>query len=559
MDYDLLRSKKSIKRTESTKSTPWWWDSHIGLKNSKWLENNLDEMDRSVKRMVKLIEEDADSFAKKAEMYYQKRPELISLVDEFHRMYRSLAERYENITGELRKSSTLELQSQSSGLSDISASELTAVWTSNDLNRLGRPPSGRRAPGFEYFLGNGGLPSDLYHKDGDDSASITDSELESDDSSVTNYPGYVSIGSDFQSLSKRIMDLESELRDAKERLRMQLEGNTECLLPRVKSESKFVDFPAKLAACEQELRDANDKLQNSEDQIYMLRSQLARYLPSELDDEQGEEEAASTQDMDIETLSEELRVTSLRLREAEKQNGIMRKEVEKSKSDDAKLKSLQDMFESAQKEAAAWKSKASADKREVVKLLDRISMLKSSLAGRDHEIRDLKTAVSDAEEKIFPEKAQVKAEISKLLEEKRHRDDQFKELEAQVRYLEDEIRRVTNEKLEEEERLKGDIEVLTLEKAEKERCIETLSKKVSELESEITRLGCDIKARCDKTMEMEKEVEKQRRELQEVAEEKREVIRQLCFSLDYCRDECKRLRIAFSGHRPARPSSILAS
>ncbi|CAH8280092.1 unnamed protein product [Arabidopsis lyrata] len=558
MDYDLVRSKKSIKRAESTKSNPWWWDSHIGLKNSKWLENNLDEMDRSVKRMVKLIEEDADSFAKKAEMYYQSRPELISLVEEFHRMYRALAERYENITGELRKGSPLELQSQGSGLSDISASDLTAFWTSNELNRLGRPPSGRRAPGFEYFLGNGGLPSDLYHKDGDDSASITDSELESDDSSVTNYPGYVSIGSDFQSLSKRIMDLETELREAKERLRMQLEGNTESLLPRVKSESKFVDFPAKLAACEQELRDANEKLQNSEDQIYMLKSQLARYLPSELDDER-DEGAASTQDLDIETLSEELRITSLRLREAEKQNGIMRKEVEKSKSDDAKLKSLQGMLESAQKEAAAWKSKASADKREVVKLLDRISMLKSSLAGRDHEIRDLKTALSDAEEKIFPEKAQVKAEIAKLLEEKIHRDNQFKELEANVRYLEDEIRRVTNEKIEEEEKLKGEIEVLTLEKVEKERCIETLNKKVSELESEITRLGSEIKARDDRTMEMEKEVEKQRRELEEVAEEKREVIRQLCFSLDYSRDECKRLRIAFSGYRPTAPSSILAS
>ncbi|CAH2069544.1 unnamed protein product [Thlaspi arvense] len=511
-------------------------------------------MDRSVKRMVKLIEEDADSFAKKAEMYYQKRPELISLVDEFHRMYRSLAERYENITGELRKSSPLELQSQGSGFSDISSSDLTT-----ELNRLGRPPS-RRAPGFDYFLGTGGHSSDLSHKDGDDSASITDSELESDDSSVTNYPGYVSIGSDFQSLSKRIADLEIELREAKERLRMQLEGNTESLLlTRVKSESKFVDFPAKLAACEQELRDANDKIQNSEDQIYMLKSQLARYLPSELDDEQGEGAAASTQELDIETLSEELRVTSLRLREAEKENGIMRKEVEKCKSDDAKLKSLQNMLDSAQKETAAWKSKCSADRREVVKLLDRVSMLKSSLAGRDHEIRDLKTAVSDAEEKIFPEKAQVKAEISKLLEEKTHRDEQFKELESNVRYLEDEIRRVVNEKMEEEERLKGEIEVLTVEKTEKERCIERVSKKVSELESEMSRLGNELKAKDGRTIEMEKEVEKQRRELEEVAEEKREVIRQLCFSLDYCKDECKRLRNAFPGHRPTTRPSVLAS
>ncbi|CAN7114802.1 unnamed protein product, partial [Brassica rapa subsp. narinosa] len=492
----LVRSKKSIKRAESTKSHLWWWDSHVGLKNSKWLENNLDEMDKSVKRMVKLIEEDADSFAKKAEMYYQKRPELISLVDEFHRMYRSLAERYENITGELRKSSPSELLlSQGSGFSDVSSSDLTTT----EINRLGRPPS-RRAPGFDYFLGSGGLPSD-------DSASVTDSELESDDSSVINCPGYVSVGSDFQSLSKKVADLEIELREAKERLRM---------------------------------RDA------CEDQIFMLKSQLARYLPSELDDEHGEEAAAaSTQDMDIETLSEELRVTSLRLREAEKENSNMRKEVEK-------LKSLQSLLDSAQKETAAWKSKSSADRREVVKVLDRVSMLKSSLAGRDHEIRDLKTALSDAEEKIFPEKAQVKAEISKLLEEKTHRDEQFKELEALVRYLEEEIRRVTNEKTEEEERMKGEIEILTMEKTEKERCIETLTKRVSEIESEMSRLGDEVKQKDSRRIEMEKELE-------EVAEEKREVIRQLCFSLDYSKDECKRLRDAFPGNQPIRPSSILAS
>ncbi|KAJ4911103.1 Protein NETWORKED 4A [Raphanus sativus] len=504
MDYDLFRSKKS-------------------MKNNRWLEHNLDDMDRSVKKMVKLIEEDADSLAKKAEMYYQKRPELISLVDEFHRMYRSLAERYE----------------------DLSSSDLT---TELNNNRLGRPPS-RRAPGFDYFLGNngGGLPSDLYHKDVDDVASVTDSEQEWDDtSSLASYPGYVTVGSDFQSMTKRVADLEIELREAKERLKMQLEGNTEGLsLTRVKSESKIVDYPAKLAACEQELRDANERILNSEDQIFMLKNQLARYLPSVLDDDEQESgeggEEYSRQEMDVETLSEELRVANLRLREAERENGIMRREVEKSKSDDAKLKSLQNLLESAQKETAAWKSKSTADRREVAKLHDRVSMLKHSLAGRDHELRDLKTALSDAEEKIFPEKAQFKDEISSLLEEKTHRDEQFSELEAQVRYLEEEIRRVSNEKMEEEERLKGEIEALTVEKEEKERCIETLNQKMSELESSLTVLEYEMKAKESKTIEMEEEVEKLRSELEEVAEEKREVIRQLCFSLDYSKDECKRL------------------
>ncbi|XP_009794909.1 protein NETWORKED 1A-like isoform X2 [Nicotiana sylvestris] len=57
-------------------------------------------MDAKVKSMIKLIEEDADSFARRAEMYYKKRPELMKLVEE---LYRALAERYDHVTGELRQ------------------------------------------------------------------------------------------------------------------------------------------------------------------------------------------------------------------------------------------------------------------------------------------------------------------------------------------------------------------------------------------------------------------------------------------------------------------------
>ncbi|KAL6008066.1 hypothetical protein ACLOJK_033572 [Asimina triloba] len=60
-------------------------------------------MDSKVKTMIKLIEEDADSFARRAEMYYKKRPELMKLVEEFYRAYRALAERYDHATVELRQ------------------------------------------------------------------------------------------------------------------------------------------------------------------------------------------------------------------------------------------------------------------------------------------------------------------------------------------------------------------------------------------------------------------------------------------------------------------------
>ncbi|KAF1861067.1 hypothetical protein Lal_00000485 [Lupinus albus] len=55
------------------------------------------ELNEKTNTMMKLIEEDADSFAKRAEMYYKKRPELISMVEDFYRTHRSLAERYDQV------------------------------------------------------------------------------------------------------------------------------------------------------------------------------------------------------------------------------------------------------------------------------------------------------------------------------------------------------------------------------------------------------------------------------------------------------------------------------
>ncbi|GER29745.1 kinase interacting (KIP1-like) family protein [Striga asiatica] len=91
-----------LSHTDSRRMYSWWWDSHMSPKNSKWLQENLTDMDIKVKSMIKLIEEDADSFARRAEMYYKKRPELMKMVEEFYRAYRALAERYDHATGVIR-------------------------------------------------------------------------------------------------------------------------------------------------------------------------------------------------------------------------------------------------------------------------------------------------------------------------------------------------------------------------------------------------------------------------------------------------------------------------
>ncbi|KAG8641052.1 hypothetical protein MANES_13G100200v8 [Manihot esculenta] len=80
----------------------WWWASHIRTKQSKWMDQNLQDMEEKVQAMLKLIEEDGDSFARRAEMYYKRRPELIHFVEESYRAYRALAERYDHISKELQ-------------------------------------------------------------------------------------------------------------------------------------------------------------------------------------------------------------------------------------------------------------------------------------------------------------------------------------------------------------------------------------------------------------------------------------------------------------------------
>lgn len=54
--------------------------------------------------MLKLIEGDADTFAQRAEMYYKKRPELVNMIEDLYRSYRSLAEQHDLLRLESRTS-----------------------------------------------------------------------------------------------------------------------------------------------------------------------------------------------------------------------------------------------------------------------------------------------------------------------------------------------------------------------------------------------------------------------------------------------------------------------
>ncbi|KAL3850526.1 hypothetical protein ACJIZ3_012408 [Penstemon smallii] len=581
---------KRMMRLESKKSHSWWWDSHISRKNTKWLQDNLEEMDQHVKRMLKLIEEDADSFAKKAEMYYQKRPELISLVEEFYRMYRSLAERYDHVTGELKKNIPSDLQSQGSGISDV-GSEPPSTIPSPD-QRPSRRKTGPRAAGFDYFLGSNGSGSDLNSKEGDESSTL-DSESESDDSSVNNYSA-THINDEDQVLRRKIIELDVELREVKEKLRVQEEDISEGSFKKP-SDDEYSKFSSKIATYEEELLVAKEKIQLSEEEITRLTIELESYKYMGEDVVMQKDPNVlelSTEDLGtqnkIQKLEEELKIGQEKLHESEKQVADLKQELTSKSSS---IQDLQDQLKSAQKEVTLWKNKLDREKREVSKVLDRIVRYKINLSDREQEIRGLKEAISNANKSLSEENEQLKAEATRLLKEQTYLEDNLKELDLRCQSLEEELRRAKAGKAEAEVMFEAQIEKLKADISERNVSIEELTKNLEAVHAEkanlyikISELSAEMSSKDDRIdqmsnhlqqlhmehmeliagaegarkfaeelrfriKELEREVEKKEETILEGAEEKREAIRQLCFSLEHYRNGYHRLRQAVVGNK----------
>ncbi|KAH6814467.1 hypothetical protein C2S51_023485 [Perilla frutescens var. frutescens] len=612
MASSLVKSDR-MKRMESKKSHSWWWDSHISPKNSRWLQENLEEMDQNVKRMLKLIEEDADSFAKKAELYFKKRPELVNLVEEFYRIYRSLAERYDHVTGELKKNIPSDLQSQGSGISDV-GSEPPSNTPSTDT-KPARTKSGPRAAGFDFFLGSGGSGSDLNSKEGDESSTL-DSDSESDDSSVNNYSSTHSNGEE-QGLRRRIIELEAELQEVKEKLRLQQEeiskGSKQC-------NHEFSEIDPKITAYEKELRVVKENMELSKEEITRLKIELQKYeslgdsndllsngVTKQKDSEIQESSTAPEQNQAVELqedidgseaevglahkmqrLGQELRSAEKKLRESEEEVASLRRELTTKGSS---VQNLQDQLKSTQKEVSVWKNKVEREKREISRLQDRIVRYKANLSERDQEIRGLKESIGNANKALSEENEQLQAEMTRLTKERAYLEDNLKEMDLRCQSLDEDVRRVKASKAEIEVIFGAQIEQLKADIAERDDCVEELNKNLhglqlkhdtlvaikDELHAKIAVLGAEIsskdhhlhqlhlqhvelivsaEAACksaeelrSRVKELEIDVERKQETILEGAEEKREAIRQLCFSIEHYRSGYHELRLAVTAHR----------
>lgn len=493
----------------------------------------IPDMDQHVKRMLKLIEEDADSFTKKVEIYYQKRPELINLVEDVYRMYRSLAERYDHVTGELRKNIPSDLQSQCSGITDLGSEPPSTMPSPGPSRRQ----SGHRAPGFDFFLGHNESPT-------------LESETESDDSPVNYYSG----------MQAKVMEHEEGITFS----------DSSSASFRKSGDESFDKIPR----YEEQLRAARRKIQQSEEEIRRLNFELQRHNKSLGDGNTNfmdpNQAAAEVQESSINssggggevfdserrilTLWEEHRLTRQKLHESEQEVARLRQELTSKGFSDLKMAL-------APKDISAWKIKLEEEKAEVAKLQDRVARYKTNLADRDQEIRQLREAMANANKSLSEQVASLSKERSCL-------EDNVRELELRCQSLEAGLGSETEQLKTELEALKVQHEMLVNEKDDLNISIFELGREVSSKDDQIDQMSSHLhqlhvehveliagaegarKVAVElrsKVKELEREVEKKQQIIVQGAEEKREAIRQLCFSLEHYRNGYHRLREVVTG------------
>ncbi|KAK8506208.1 hypothetical protein V6N13_002844 [Hibiscus sabdariffa] len=277
----------TVKHSDSIGMYSWWWNSHISPKNSKWLQENLTDMDTKVKQMIKLIEEDADSFARRAEMYYKKRPELMKLVEEFYRAYRAMAERYDHATGVLRQAHRTMAEAFPNQVPLVFADESPGgLATEVDPRSPGTPPPLRALSEPDELQKDAvGLSShDMFGPDqatnhvkfgeGRARKSLKFNDTEEKDQSLQN-DGRADLSAKGRPESERVSKAEVEISNLKNTL-ARLEAEKEAgLLEYRQSLERLSNLEREVSRAQEDSQGLNERASQAEAEVLTLKDALA--------------------------------------------------------------------------------------------------------------------------------------------------------------------------------------------------------------------------------------------------------------------------------------------
>ncbi|XP_022764880.1 protein NETWORKED 4B-like [Durio zibethinus] len=623
----------NMKNAESKNSKLCRWDSHLTSENAEWLAEKSKEMDQSVKQVLKFVVDNMEGLAKNDDMHSQNKSEVIVHVQELYRIYQSLAERYDHLTRELRKSLPSDCQTQGP---DSGFDQNSPLITPD--KKLGMGRSSQQAASFS----SGGGSSDLSLKERTETSSFSsDSDSESFSSSVNIYLSSP-VDNDNGGVHHKVTELGSELPTMKLKLQGADGENVDGKL-KMGDNRSYEELNERLNNREEELGDLNLKLHLAEEEIARLNTELKKnesvsvlsdHMLVRLESLQGDtktreadlelengkvlelqkqivelEAHVSVSNSEIVRLMEELAASKEKIKASEEEIAMFKHELGQKISDDTRH--VLGQLESAQEDLALLKAQLDIERTQAVNLQEQIVRYSNDLSNRGREIEELKGALCDAHDNFSMQRASFQSEIFGLLEKETLLEARLKEWELHQRLLEEKLNQCEAEKREikglhdvREIGFQGQISQLKAELLEKGVHVEALNKNLDLLKlkydmlmaekdgviAKVNTLVAEVSSRdvqigqmeehiqqlsrehlqlisglkYEKNLEdelklrikdLEKEVDRQRIMILDVAEEKREVIRQLSFTLEHYRSGYKEYQAFFKHNQYAIKAS----
>ncbi|KAJ1387523.1 hypothetical protein SESBI_39927 [Sesbania bispinosa] len=358
---------------------------------------------------------------------------------------------------------------------------------------------------------------------------------------------------------------------------------------------------------EEELRAANCKLHVSEEEIIKLKI-LIEKSQGELDDARKE---LQIKENDLEFEKEQVLELQKQM-ETHVPDCCYKiaKLVEQLEAVNEQLKisnnethRLQGQLEVTHENMAKLECQLDLGRKQIQDLEDRITLDKANEINHEHQVQSLKAEILDVQAQFSLEKNKLCSDIEGLIKEKEQLSSRLKDCESTNHAFEIKLKEYETEKMKQELHvieqniLQDEINHLKQELGQRRHDLESVNKEFDchkhkvdmlmterdEANAKIDKLMAELSFRDDKIAnmereifqlhaqhaelisgsetrlnlvnelkvkveELEKEVTRQNALISDRAEEKREAIRQLCFSLEHYRSGYQELLRAFSGH-----------
>ncbi|KAL2339495.1 hypothetical protein Fmac_007435 [Flemingia macrophylla] len=369
----------------------------------------------------------------------------------------------------------------------------------------------------------------------------------------------------------------------------------------------------KLQLSEEENIKLKIQIEKNEEQLDNAFEELTAAKEENVEYEKGHILELQKKTSDLETQVSDCcnKITKLvaQLELAEEQLKISNDEIARLKEEldsrSSGTRELQGQLEVAQENVTTLGSQLDSERKQIRELEDKFTWYKAIETNHELELQKLKAEMLDAQAQFSLEKDQLHSDIVRLSEEKIQLVSRLEEYECRSNELEKNSRQSEEEKLKLEELLatkqmvlqgeisclKEELELrrldveavnkefdrhkqkydmlmaerdevnakihnLVAEASHRSNHIANMEKEILELREQkedllsgsVATLGLinELKLKVD---DLEKEVTRQNAVISDRAEEKREAIRQLCFSIEHYRSGYKELLQAFAGHK----------